>query len=212
MVRKSIGIFFLILAAGGLYGITAASEGMDVASAGVAVAVFLVIGLVLCFKKGKTKEEKATLKAQKEAAKERNSRMLTAEHIAGLPLAQAAICTVRFDESEIVISANERTFRVSYEKIVSLKIDTKVRVQQRWGYSIPGAVIGGAAFGAAGAGLLGVKMKKRRILEEYLVITYNPRENSVSSLVFLPSNYTKMKCLIALYSPRCNGRASDVIL
>jgi len=213
MVRKIIGAFCIIMTISGLVaaGTGASSEG-PVACVIIA-AIFAVPGLWLLLKKGKTKEEKAELKAKKQKDKDIKRRTLDTQHIAGLPLACGSYCAVHFEDSEIVVTGGESTFRVPFEKIVNLRIDTKSNVERYAGYSLSGALIGGAAYGPLGAAFLGVKEKKRRRIEEYLVITYNSRENYADTLAFfLLSTTMKVNYLVKEYLPRCGGRRPDITL
>lgn len=147
MARKGIGIFFLIIAIGGLYGSFAAPQKIDAIGAGVGVAIYLVIGLVLLFKKGKTEEEKAALKAQREEAKERSRRMLITEHMAGLPLAQAVTCTVSFGDAGIAICNSGNMFNLNYGEITGMDIKTSVEIQKVYVSSAGGAIAGAILFG-----------------------------------------------------------------
>lgn len=218
IARKILGGLCLVMALGG-FAAAIMVQGGPVAANIIIAVLFLAAGLLLIFKKGKSEEkraeqkaEKAERKAEKQQAKEKRKYTLACRYVGGLSLEPGCFCTLHFEESEIVVYTPERTFRISYEKIVNLKIDSKINIERRWGYSISGAIIGGAAFGAAGAGLLGVKEKKRRTVDEYLVINYNHREGAVSSLVFLSLESIKMRRLITMYLPRCKGQPSDVSL
>ena len=213
MVRKIVGAFCLVMAAGGFAG-AAVSQGDSVVASIIIGIIFFAAGAALFFGKGRPKEEKAALKAQKQEAKERYGRTLGCWHVSGLRLGWDCICTVRFDEEEIVISGGESTIRVPFKKCVSLKIEHKSNVERYYGYSIPGALIGGAALGPAGAGLLGVKRKKRIRVTDHLVIAYNSAENRVDSLVFRLPDGTSIKAnrLVKRYLPRCGGQGVDITL
>lgn len=202
MVRKGIGVFFLIVAVGVLYGSFATMQETDAIGAGLGVAFYLVIGLVLLFKKGKSQEEKAALKAQREEAKERNSRMLVTEHMAGLPLAQSAACTVSFEEACITVHSSGNTFNLNYDKITAMDLKTSTEIQRAYVSSIGGAIAGGALFGPLGAMVGGrVKEKQSKTVENFIIFTYL-KDGNINYLSFkVQAAYKAMK-LIRQYKLR----------
>ena len=173
----------------------------------VAMCVFAIIFFALGIHMVRIKVRKLTPQEKKAAR-----RTLVCKHVGGLPIQRNSVCSVCFEDSEIVIKADENTFHVAFEKIVNLRIDTQINVERYIGRSISGAIIGGAALGAVGAGLLGVKQKKRLNVEEYLIIAYNPRENRVNALVLLPFARTQAERLVKEYLPQCGGERADITL
>lgn len=67
MVRKVIGTFYLVMAAGGLFA-AVTQQGADAVASGVIAAVFGVVGLWLLLKKGKTNRQKVADKVEKAEA------------------------------------------------------------------------------------------------------------------------------------------------
>lgn len=172
MARKIAGGFCLLMA---ISGITVAATGQDEsAAASVIIAViFLVSGLMLLFKKGRSKEEKAELKARKQEARERASRRFAAEHVAGLPLAESSACTISFEDSGISVQGSGNTFNLSYDKMTAMDVKTSVEIQKAYVSSIGGAVAGAALFGPLGAIVGGrAKEKKSRTVENFAIFTY----------------------------------------
>lgn len=198
----------MIIAIGGLYGSFAAPQKIDAIGAGVGVAIYLVIGLVLLFKKGKSEEEKAALKAQREEAKERSRRMLITEHMAGLPLAQAVTCTVFFGDAGVTVCNSGNMFNLNYGKITGMDIKTSVEIQKVYVSSAGGAIAGAILFGPLGAMVGGrAKEKKTKTVENFLIFTYL-KDGNVDYLSFkLRETYKAMK-LIQQYKPRIARQGS----
>lgn len=205
---KVAGVLFILtggVCTAGVIAVVCSREGGGAFC--VVMSIFAIIFFALGISMMKIKTRKLTPQE-----KEKLRRTLTCKYVGGLPLASGCICSVIFEENEIVISGGESTFRVPFQKIVSLKNDFKVNIERRYGYSISGAIIGGAALGPAGAGLLGVKQKKKRTVDQYLVIVYNPRENVVNTLVFLPFDDAKARRFVKDYLPLCQGQKADITL
>lgn len=202
MARKSMGVFCLIIAAAGFFVTIAAPQGMDVIGASVAAAIYLVIGLALFFKKGKSEEEKAALKARKKAVKERNNRMLVAEHVAGLPLVQSATCTISFEDACITVCGSGNTFNLNYSKVTDMDIKTSVEIQKAYVSSAGGAVAGAVLFGPLGAMVGGRTREKRsKTVENFLIFTYL-KDGNIDYLSFKLSETYKAMKLIGQCKPR----------
>lgn len=205
MARKIVGVLCLVMAASGFAG-AAVSEGDSVVATIVVSVIFLAAGLVLFFGKGKPKEEKAArkaaLKAQRQEAKDRNSRMLVAEHMAGLPLAQSAACTVSFEDACIAIHSSGNAFNLSYDKITAMDLKTSTEIQKAYVSSIGGAIVGGALFGPLGAMVGGrAKEKKSKIVENFIIFTYL-KDGNIDYLSFKVQAAHKAMGLIQQYNPR----------
>lgn len=201
MARKGIGVFFLIIAVGALYGFSVTTRETDAIGAGLCVAFYLVIGLVLFLGKGKPKEERQERRRQKAEAKDRNSRILVAEHMAGLPLAQSTACTVSFEEGCITIHSSGNRFNLNYDKITAMDFKTSTEIQRAYVSSAGGAIVGGALFGPLGAMVGGrVKEKQSKTVENFIIFTYL-KDGNIDYLSFKVQTAYKAMKLIQQYEP-----------
>ncbi|MBD5132877.1 MAG: hypothetical protein HDT38_00135 [Clostridiales bacterium] len=199
--RRIIGGFYLLVALGSVYGAVVS----DPLGAGVCWAIgvlHLMLGLWLILRKGKSPEERQERKQQKQKAKERNSRMLEVEHMAGLPLAQSAACTVSFEEGCITIYSSGNRFNLNYDKITAMDLKTSTEIQKTYVSSAGGAIVGGALFGPLGAMVGGrVKEKRSTTVENFIIFTYL-KDGNIDYLSFkVQAAYKAMK-LIQQYKPR----------
>lgn len=146
------------------------------------VEELIVVGLFVCldilflkkylnFKSGKTQMEKAQKANQKDIAK----RTLTdAQHQAGLPLAQDAVCTIFYDTDRFRITGGGNTFELPYAKLTDISVKTDTEIQKQYVSSVGGAIAGGMVFGPLGA-IVGGRAKQKKTTEStyYLIFTYN---------------------------------------
>lgn len=211
MVRKIIGGICLFVAAGGLLGlVTGDTETPE--STLVLVGIFLIVGLSLILKKGKSREEKLKQKERMAEHKDLMQRTMLCEHMAGLPLAQGNQCKVLFEENAILISGGGNSFRVAYEKITDLAIKTDVEIQKSYVSSIGGAVGGAVLFGPLGA-MVGGRAKERtsRKVEYYFIITYN-KDDTIDYVSFRVFDNLKAGKLIQRYKPMLSGKRATIDL
>ncbi|MCI1981996.1 MAG: hypothetical protein LKJ45_02415 [Oscillospiraceae bacterium] len=162
--RRVIAIISWAIAACGL--IALLSKQVDVMNSLPQVITFSIIGLLLFFIKGKSKEEKAKIK---------NDRLsnTSARHFTGLPLAEGTNCTIRHNPDGFVFTAGGNTFNLSNDKITDMCIKTDAEIQRQYVSSVGGAVGGAVLFGPIGAMIGGrAKEKKTTNLTHYLIITY----------------------------------------
>lgn len=213
MVRKILGGLCLVMAAGGFTG-AATSQGDSVIASIVIAVIFLVAGILLFFKKGKPKEEKvaqkAELKAKKQEIREQADRRFAAEHMAGLPLAESAVCTVSFEDSGISVQSSGNTFNLSYDKVTAMNVKTSVEIQKAYVSSIGGTVAGAALFGPLGAIVGGrAKEKKSKTVENFAIFTYL-KDGSIDYLSFklYGQDQYKVSKLIQKYKPRISQQGA----
>ena len=171
MARKVIGWICVAVAAAGLLGIKTV-EG-DIVESIIPICIFLIIGLVLLLKKGKSKEAKAEVKQRKAAAKEYQEKAFSGNHATGLPLAQDAPCVVSFQPDRIAINSGGNAFNLAYNKITDMQVATNVEIQKQYVSSVGGAIGGAVLFGPLGAIVGGrAKEKTAKNIEYYFVVTY----------------------------------------
>lgn len=201
MIRKIFGILCIIFAIGGAAGASTSEEGRTAVL--TVSAVFFAIGLLLLLKR----KNKADITAQKEQ-KEQSKHILTATHMAGLPLAQGTPCAVTFGETGLCITSGGNTFNVALNKLTDVQIKTNAEIQKQYVSSVGGAVGGAVLFGPLGAMVGGrAKQKQIRTLEHYLIITYL-KDGNVDYLSFLlPGLSTKAINLVKQYKPLLSGSA-----
>lgn len=214
VIRKIVGGFFLLMAAGFIANtvIPEIESGVvDVVCAGI----FLALGLLLLFMKGKSKEEKAEIKEEKaeikarrreakEQAKELAKRQVTADHVAGLPLAAFVACTLSFEDAGISVHSSGNTFSLSYDKMTDMAIRTSVEIQKAYVSSIGGAVAGAALFGPLGAIVGGrAQEKQSKTVENYAIFTYL-KDGGIDYLSFKlhGQDFYKVLKLMEQYKPR----------
>lgn len=213
MARKIIGAFCILMAVGGAVG-ASTQHGPDAAASCVIAALFAVIGLVLLLKKGKSKAEKTAVKKQKQELKEQRSRMLTAQHMAGLPLAEGVVCVLSFDDDCVTVTSGGSNFRVALEKVTDLEVKTSTEIQKSYVSSIGGAVGGAVLFGPLGAMVGGrAKEKTSKTIDNYFIITY-AKDNSVDYLSFLLSSNDGLKAfkIIERYKPLLSCKPATIDL
>lgn len=128
--------------------------------------IFIVVGLVLLFRKPKSRAEKAAQKAVAE-------RRISGTHFAGLPLAEGAAVSLDFLDQEVEITGGGNAFSLPYSKITDMSIKTDTEIQKAYVSSTGGAIAGAALFGTVGAMIGGrVKEKTTTKVAHYLMITY----------------------------------------
>ena len=176
MVRKIIGVVLLFLAAIGI--IIALTEKAPEMI--IMVVIFGLPGLLLLLLKGKTKAAQNT----KMANKARMKKSLVCKHVAGLPLAENAACTVFFEDAGLSIAGGGSDFNVAYDKITDISIKTDVEIQKQYVSSAGGAVGGAMLFGPLGAIVGGrAKQKTSKNIDHYIIVTYL-RNESIDYLSF----------------------------
>lgn len=164
---------------------------MDEKMIGMVVGgVFLVIFsflMYLLFKK-----TAIMLVAAKKAKQAHKAKMLSmgatnyicAEHMAGLPIAQSAVCTLYLCEDKIVFERNERSYNLLKDKIVDITIKTDTQIQKAYVSSAGGAVSGGLIFGSLGASIGGrIQEKTNKFENRYLIFTYD-RDGQIDFISF----------------------------
>lgn len=211
VIRKILAVPCFIMAVGGLAAIPGSKGNTAAVIADVIIAAFFAAaGLLLLFKKGQTPEQKAKkaeAKAAKEALKDRQSRTLSAQHMAGLPIAEGVSCKLEFDDERVMIAGGGNTFGVALNKITDLQTKTKTEIQKSYVSSAGGAIAGAAVFGPLGAMVGGrVKEKTSRISEHFLIITYN-KEGVLDYVSFGIHDAVKASKLVQRYKPLCTGKA-----
>ena len=176
MARKVIGWSCIVFAVGGLLGIKTV-EG-DIAETIIPVCIFLIIGIILLLKKGKSKEAKTEARQRKAEAKEFQEKAFSGSHATGLPLAQDVPCVLSFQPDWISINSGGNAFRIAYGKITDMQVITDVEIQKQYVSSIGGAIGGAVLFGTPGA-MVGGRAKERttKNTEYYFVITYKKDDN-----------------------------------
>lgn len=200
LFRRIMGGFYLVMALGAVCGALVSGP----VGAGVCLALgglFLLLGLWLILREGKSQEARQERRQQKQEAKEKNSRMLVVEHMAGLPLAQSTICTVSFEDACVAIHSGGNAFNLSYDKITDMDLKTSTEIQKAYVSSAGGAIVGGALFGPLGAMVGGrVKEKRSKTVENFVIFTYL-KDGNIDYLSFkVQAAYKAMK-LIQQYRP-----------
>lgn len=182
MARKIVGWICIVLAVGGAAGASTSTEG--VATSLIMAAAFLIVGLVLLLKKGKSKEAKVEAKQRKAEAKAFQEKAFSGSHATGLPLAQDAPCVVSFQPDRIAINSGGNGFNLAYNKITDMQVATNVEIQKQYVSSVGGAIGGAVLFGPLGAIVGGrAKEKTAKNIEYYFVITYK-KEDSLEAVSF----------------------------
>lgn len=117
----------------------------------------------------KNKEEKPAKQSQWDIEKRR----VAGEHMAGLPLPQAAFCLITFEENCVSFFSGGSTFNLNYEKISAMNLSTSTEIESAYISSVGGAVAGAALFGPLGA-LVGGRTKEKKVkkVEHYMIFTY----------------------------------------
>jgi hypothetical protein len=100
-------------------------------------------------------------------------RLVSAENIYGLPIAEGASVLVYYDKDGLVIIAGTQVFGLGYDVIIDICTKTDVEISRQY-VSSTGKAIGGAIlFGPIGAIIGGrVKEKKTTVAIKYTIITY----------------------------------------
>lgn len=141
------------------------------------IIVFVLIGLLLFFVKGKPGEEKTKVNS------ERLSTSLV-KHFTGLPLAEGTNCKIQHNPNDFSFAASGNIFSLSNDKITDMCIKTDAEIQRQYVSSVGGAVGGAVLFGPIGAMIGGrTKEKKMTSITHYLIITYL-KDGQVSYICF----------------------------
>lgn len=118
-------------------------------------------------------------------------------HVAGLPVAEGAACEIDMCPDKFSVSASGAVFELPKAKVVSIERFTKKQLTQVSKANAGLAVLGGVAFGAAGA-VVGASVGKTKTLtryERFAAFTY--------------SDDGQMKVLIFGYEPSADQMGSD---
>ncbi|WP_457945248.1 hypothetical protein [Caproiciproducens sp. LBM24188] len=155
-------------------------------SAMPAVTAFTLIGLLLFFIKGKSKEEKVKSQSVKLST-------ITVKHFAGLPLPEGVRCVIQRNPNGFVFISGGNTFNLSNDKITDICIKTDTEIQKQYVSSIGGAVGGAVLFGPIGAMIGGrAKQKKTTTITRYLIFTYL-KDSQVAYIGFEIQNPIKVQ-------------------
>lgn len=151
---------------------------------------------------GWNKEKKEQAKQAKEERKDFQKRTVTGEHMAGLPLAQTAICIVTFEDDGVSFYSSGNTFNLSYDKVTAMDFKTSTEIQKTYTSSVGGAVAGAVLFGPLGAMVGGrAKEKKSKTVEDFIIFTYI-KDGNVDYISFRVKDGLKAMRLINQHQSR----------
>lgn len=151
---------------------------------------------------------------RKKAQKEQGKRTLTCDHVAGLPLAEGAHCTIVFDDERIEISSGNSSFRLDMQKVTDVTITTSTEIQKSYVSSAGGAAAGAALFGPLGAMVGGrIKEKTTKTIDEYFIIAYHKNDTVDYLSFFVPeSEYLTVIKILGYYDPLLSKRKTTIDL
>lgn len=185
--RKIAGIILVIIC------VLACTIGGGGTEAIYPSVIFGVIGLVLIFKKPKTKEEKQKKQKELENKREYEKVHMDMFHVAGLPIAEGTPCVCGMESELFEFSGSGNKFHLHFDKITSIDIKTDVEIQKQYVSSIGGAIGGAILFGPLGAIVGGrAKQKKSKEITYYLIFTYL-KDGNVDYISFEVPQYNLTK-------------------
>ncbi len=133
--------------------------------------------------------------------------LITAEHIAGLPLGEQSQCKVILCEDKIIFESirTKATYNLSMDKILDINIKTEEEIQTSYSSSIGGAIGGAVLFGPLGA-MIGGRSKKKvdKLNHEYLIFTYDNKENKTDYISFDVTNNLTAHKFVKYFSSNYN--------
>lgn len=178
VVQGILGVLFIII------GLIPFTPGYETSGNDVVATVFCgVVGIALLYRciaykrvKQRSMEKKhrnAEFKQSLANQRDRASRTISGEHMAGLPLGEGTAASMEFGDTSIVINGGGNEFTLSYDKISAAEVKSDVEIQKAYVSSVGGAVGGAVLFGPLGAMIGGrAKEKKTTVTEYYFIITY----------------------------------------
>ncbi|MFC4355346.1 hypothetical protein ACFO0S_09830 [Chryseomicrobium palamuruense] len=109
--------------------------------------------------------------------KKKDEKVALGNLIDGVNLPQNTSVQVKMNTNEVMISGNNQEFLISFEKLVNVDLKSDVEMEQIIEQSLPGMVIGAAAFGVIGAMIGGrVKTKEKKKVSHFLIINFQSDE------------------------------------
>jgi hypothetical protein len=160
--------------------------------------LMIAVGIFFLAKKWKTSEEKLRKEKEKMQSVEMMRKLLSVEHLIGLPTAEGTRAALVFEDDHLEIKSSGSSFTLPYSRMLSANVKTDVEIQKAYTSSIGGAVGGAVLLGPIGAMIGGrTKEKKTKTIEYYLIITYD-KEDKVEYMSFklLNSEYQKAMSII----------------
>lgn len=173
---------------------------------------WIILGLLLLFsvimlfvttykqeKTKKAKKDKINSKLKEHDAKE----SIEANHMAGLPIAEKALCSVYLCDDKVIVERNETKYTLSFDKVADVTIKTDSEIQKSYVSSVGGAVGGAVLFGPLGA-MVGGRAKQKTSVnkEHYLIFTYN-KEGAVDYISFdVTACYTKAQKFVDFFNTK----------
>lgn len=211
IVLRIFGVLFLYTAV--LCTVVLALDGTGFSASDAAILILCVaVGLFLLFKKVKTPEERAKIKAEKVRQKEIDSRSFAGEHVGGLPIARGITCVFRFEDDHLAINGSGNDFMLAYSKVTEMQIMSDVEIRKHYVSDAGGAAAGNAALGPLGAMLFGgVEERTERTVREYIVITYIDSDR-IKYITFEIFDRKKIARQIERFRPRFSGQSVAVEL
>lgn len=109
--------------------------------------------------------------------KKKDEKVALGNLIDGVNLPQNAAVSIKMNPNEVVISGNNQEFLISSDKLMNVDLKSDTELEQIIEQSLPGMVIGAAAFGVIGAMIGGrVKTKEKKKVNHFLIINFQSDE------------------------------------
>ena len=176
---------------------------------GVVVVLFAIVGFSI-FKIVQTSNEqdKRNKAIKQELEKYKATTFIEAQHMAGLPLSEGALCKIFMCEDKIVMKSvdTNSVYNLYMNKILHANIKSEQEIHTNYVSSVGGAVGGAVLFGPLGA-MIGGRTKKKtdKIDHRYLIFTYNnEKENKVDYVSFDVTGSLKAQAIVNYCNIKCN--------
>ena len=168
----------------------------------------VVIGVLIESKRKKDKKRKEDVDAGNAPVVQD----MKTRHVVGLPVPEGAPCFVQVYTNRVAFLSASKRFEVPVSRITEATMYTDTEMRQHIQSSLFQTMLGGAAFGEAGA-IIGAMphSKYKRVISKYnLMVNFKAKDGSDSAIV-ITSN-VNLKSMAKAIHPECKETVEDRVV
>lgn len=176
----------------------------------LSIIIIVYAVLIVLFKSRddkKAKHQKAVDSGEAPMVEDYNTR-----HVVGLPVPDGAPCCVQVYKDRVAFVTSGKQFSIPLSRVTGATTYTDTEMRQQIQSSLFQTMLGGAAFGDAGA-IIGAMphSKYKRVISKYnLMVSFKAKDGSDSSIV-VTSNVS-LKPMAKAIHPECKETIEDRIV